>query len=821
MSTDLAALVVRLEVQNAKYVDQLDQATKKLNRFSADTKAGLTDLAKKVAALFAVKEVVEFSKNVLEGLDNLNKLSQSTGIQVESLSKLQFAFGQAGVDSESLGTAVKKLNVNIAEAAGNAKSDAAIAFKALGISVLDAGGHIKAADVILGEIANKYQGYADGANKTAISVALLGKAADKMIPGLNGGAAGLKELGDQAAAAGIVISKDTAQAAEDFIDKARVLKLTLIDGLAVRVAADLLPTMSALADSFVKTKGAAEGLDVAAATISELFRTLIGSAIAAYDVIKNVATAIWAVAQAQGHLVQLDPKAALNDLKSGFQDIGDQVKADYSRVMLLIDNGNKKMAAGISQAASHHPPAGPTTDAPSLAGAKASAAALQSITDFAAGIEDQAKAFGLGGVAAVKYKLSIGPLAESLKLAGAEGQRAAASALHYAAVLQAKVDTKAVDAYKDSLLAQIATFGQGEVATTNYALHTGDLGKALDRLGANGEKARASILGIQQALTAQKSETALQQIDIQVQTLTGHLVDAAAAAFDLSQKSLTDDLKAAGDTAGLARVQTLKDATVAQAAFNEQVAKAQVIQDDLALAEERIQNSARVGAISELDALQQTDEARKGAVVQLDAIAQAETRIAQSSGIDALAEQAKKSTAAVATLASETGLLAQKISTDLQDSFANAFVGLIDGTQTAGQALHSFFLSIEKDIADLVAKDFAKRLFGDLLNQGGGAGGGGTGWLGALIGLFGGAKAAGGPVRSNMPYLVGERGPELFVPGASGQIVPNSGMSGGKTQVNHFNFMIPADNGYVNRQTQQQIAANAARAISLANRRGN
>lgn len=44
--------------------------------------------------------------------------------------------------------------------------------------------------------------------------------------------------------------------------------------------------------------------------------------------------------------------------------------------------------------------------------------------------------------------------------------------------------------------------------------------------------------------------------------------------------------------------------------------------------------------------------------------------------------------------------------------------------------------------------------------------------------IFGGARADGGPVSGGTPYLVGERGPELFVPRASGSIVPNGAMSG-------------------------------------------
>ena len=40
--------------------------------------------------------------------------------------------------------------------------------------------------------------------------------------------------------------------------------------------------------------------------------------------------------------------------------------------------------------------------------------------------------------------------------------------------------------------------------------------------------------------------------------------------------------------------------------------------------------------------------------------------------------------------------------------------------------------------------------------------------------LFGGARADGGPVSAGRAYLVGERGPEMFVPRGSGQIVPNA-----------------------------------------------
>jgi phage-related minor tail protein len=43
--------------------------------------------------------------------------------------------------------------------------------------------------------------------------------------------------------------------------------------------------------------------------------------------------------------------------------------------------------------------------------------------------------------------------------------------------------------------------------------------------------------------------------------------------------------------------------------------------------------------------------------------------------------------------------------------------------------------------------------------------------------------ATGGPAMANTPYIVGEKGPELFMPGRSGTVIPNSSLGGGSTSV--------------------------------------
>jgi len=64
----------------------------------------------------------------------------------------------------------------------------------------------------------------------------------------------------------------------------------------------------------------------------------------------------------------------------------------------------------------------------------------------------------------------------------------------------------------------------------------------------------------------------------------------------------------------------------------------------------------------------------------------------------------------------------------------------------------------------------------------GGVSGGGLGRsvglpLGSLAGLLSGlpGRATGGSVDSGRPYVVGERGPEVFVPSSAGRIEPNQG----------------------------------------------
>lgn len=86
-----------------------------------------------------------------------------------------------------------------------------------------------------------------------------------------------------------------------------------------------------------------------------------------------------------------------------------------------------------------------------------------------------------------------------------------------------------------------------------------------------------------------------------------------------------------------------------------------------------------------------------------------------------------------------------------------------------------------------------------------------------------GARAMGGPVTSGKPYLVGERGPEIVVPGRNSAVIPNDQISGGGVTVNQTINLTTGVSQTVRAEVLNmlpQIAEAAKGAVLDAKRRG-
>ncbi len=124
------------------------------------------------------------------------------------------------------------------------------------------------------------------------------------------------------------------------------------------------------------------------------------------------------------------------------------------------------------------------------------------------------------------------------------------------------------------------------------------------------------------------------------------------------------------------------------------------------------------------------------------------------------------------------------LSRALGSSFQESFKGIVKGTMSVSDAFRNMFNRIADAFLDMAAQMLAAQMargflglfnftpFNDIQS--------GPGFSPIM------AAANGGPVGMRQPYLVGEKGPELFVPNQSGNIIPNhdlAGVGGGSTNI--------------------------------------
>ncbi len=118
----------------------------------------------------------------------------------------------------------------------------------------------------------------------------------------------------------------------------------------------------------------------------------------------------------------------------------------------------------------------------------------------------------------------------------------------------------------------------------------------------------------------------------------------------------------------------------------------------------------------------------------------------------------------------EMTVYAEQAARNIQDALASFFMDFDKGLDGM---VEGFLRALQSMAANLAASQLLGMLGGSLA-------GSSNGFLSALgTALM--PKATGGSVSAGGAYMVGERGPEMFVPGASGTIVPNNQLGAGLT----------------------------------------
>ncbi len=163
---------------------------------------------------------------------------------------------------------------------------------------------------------------------------------------------------------------------------------------------------------------------------------------------------------------------------------------------------------------------------------------------------------------------------------------------------------------------------------------------------------------------------------------------------------------------------------------------------------------------------------------------------------------------------------------DVQAMKAELDGGLVEGAKRAGRDIENAlvralrtgrlgFEDLKRTALAAMAEIAAVSIRGGLGALLGGGGKSAAGSIGSLLaGLLGApGRAIGGPVSPMRPYWVGERGPELFVPTASGRVEPVAGAGPGRNVSVTINLNAPAGS---EARALQQSGRQVARAVKAA-----
>jgi hypothetical protein len=163
-----------------KSIQDLDDTTKDTQKSLQSGLAGglnfvTARLVPFVAGVLAATKALDVFQNAMNDISAMGRLATATGVSVENLSALRFAAASVGIEFSVLQQAITGLTQRLAEGLSDPISTVNLVLRELGVSARDVQGGIRNFADLLPELADRFSGFADGAAKAQLAVALFGE----------------------------------------------------------------------------------------------------------------------------------------------------------------------------------------------------------------------------------------------------------------------------------------------------------------------------------------------------------------------------------------------------------------------------------------------------------------------------------------------------------------------------------------------------------------------------------------------------------------------------------------------------------------------
>lgn len=701
------SIVVDLLMRTGSFETDTARATKAAEKRLKELEKSARELGEQIGGALrtgilalgaaAVAAGVGFDQ-LIKGAADFKDLEEMTGASAESLASFAVSAATAGVTVESIGGAMNKLTKSLVGVDDESKA-AGAALAALGINVadfkrLDPAAQYEAVGKALG-------GFADGAGKTAVAMALFGKSGAEQLKVFKV----LEEAGERQ----IVLTQAQIERADAYADSQAKAVATL-KLYAQAIATDMLPALtdvvtalSNAAKEFVGVNDAATKLggNTGPAAFAEGIVNAFGGGI---DVIQVMAREVEKLGVTLGARAAQISSFSLKD----FILIGKEAQADLAKI-----DARPVFSEFIK-------------------GARAARKEAEALAGFA----KTASSFGGGG-----GKPQLDFAGAQKPKGGGEKQSEAEKYLdtlekQYEATLDFTEAEKALAAIQAGRLKGITPQLQEQILAQ---AQLNDEAKAFEKTRKDqidndakfAKQALANIGALEQQNQRMRDEIEL--IGLEGAALTAVENARISSAIAIKQEAIAR-LEAAG--------------------ANEK--QFQVLEREIELLKERQRLN------SQKDQAEFDDTRRKQ---DLDSFRKQQEEMRREAEITGRAIES--------ALGDTLGLALEGKFDDIEKYFVRMLtrMAIQAAASQAAKAIQGWASGVQGD--SLYTKETGE--------------GGGSGWAGiiaSVIGAFGGSRAGGGDVMAGSSYLVGEQGPERFVPRTAGTILPTSQTMGTRVERN-------------------------------------
>src|SRR5712692_3223694 len=200
-----------------KAIDNASATLKQIGATAEGQAAMFQKLGMAMAAMGTAIEGTLIATTILTARygEELHRASLTTGVMVENLARLKFAGEQTGTSFDELQLGLKFLARSMTAAQVEGSQQARV-FQQLGISTVDAQGHMRNTHAVMLDIADALIRVQNPTERAATALLLFGRSGINMLPMLAQGREGIRILGDEAKRLGLVMTTEAAEASHKF-----------------------------------------------------------------------------------------------------------------------------------------------------------------------------------------------------------------------------------------------------------------------------------------------------------------------------------------------------------------------------------------------------------------------------------------------------------------------------------------------------------------------------------------------------------------------------------------------------------------------------